>query len=102
MAGVAGPLLRRDRGAGVRFLVGLTAGGIISGLLISLVVLLVGALVRAVVPVHPRMLLLAFVCVALGLADLLDRTPHPWRQVPQSMIHQMSPGLRGIAWGVDL
>jgi hypothetical protein len=102
MAGVAGPMLRRDWSGGIRFLVGLTAGGVISGLLLSLVVVLFGGLAHAVLPEQARVALLAGVCVLLGLADLADRTPHPWRQVPQKLIHRLSPGMRGLTWGVDL
>jgi hypothetical protein len=102
MAGVAGPMLRQDRAGGIRFLVGLTVGGVISGLLLSLVVVLVGGLAHAVLPEQARVALLVGVCVILGLADLADRTPHPWRQVPQKLIYRLSPGMRGLTWGVDL
>ncbi|HEY3688613.1 MAG TPA: hypothetical protein VGL93_36580 [Streptosporangiaceae bacterium] len=102
MAGVAGPMLRDDRRGGLRFLVGLAVGGMVSGLLVSLVVLLLGDLAHAVLPAPARLFLLAGICVVLGIADLLDRTPHPWRQVPQSFIRRLSPGVRGVTWGLDL
>jgi hypothetical protein len=101
MAGVAGPLLRRSRADGVRFLIGLTAGSLLSGLLVAMVVFLLGRLAH-VLPAEPRLVLLVVICMALGLLDLADRTPHPWRQVPQSLIARLTPGLRGLAWGVDL
>ncbi|GLY84206.1 hypothetical protein [Actinoallomurus iriomotensis] len=95
-------MLRRDRADGIRFLAGLTVGGMVSGLLLSLVVVLLGGLAHAALPEQARVALLAGVCAILGIADLADRTPHPWRQVPQKLIHRLSPGMRGVTWGVDL
>jgi hypothetical protein len=101
MAGVAGPLLIRRRADGVRLLIGLTVGSLLSGLLVALVLALLGRLAQFL-PAQFRLVLLVGICLALGLADIANRTPHVWRQVPQILIHQLTPGLRGLAWGVDL
>lgn len=102
MAGVAGPMLRRARGGGVRFLAGLAAGGIAAGAILALPVYLLGSLLQDLLPVRARLGVLALVCLGFALADLADRTPHPWRQVPQRLVHQLPPGALGLAWGFDL
>ena len=45
---------------------------------------------------------LAGVCVLLGSADLAQRTPHVWRQVPQGLWNRLPPGTLGVTWGFDL
>jgi hypothetical protein len=102
MAGVAGPMLRRRRADGVRFLVGLMVGSTAAGLLLSLIIYLFGEIGLHALPAGWRLWLVFCACVGFGLADLLNRTPHIWRQVPQEFIHQLSPGLRGLTWGFDL
>lgn len=102
MAGVAGPMLRSSRRSGLRFLVGLGAGGVVAGALLSVVTYLFGELLRVALPPQPRLWLLASACALLGLADLANRTPHAWRQVPQSLVRALPPGRLGLVWGFDL
>ncbi|HEX6470332.1 MAG TPA: hypothetical protein VF069_14640 [Streptosporangiaceae bacterium] len=102
MAGVAGPMLRYNRGGGVRFLLGLTVGGAVAGILLAVPAYLLGNLLRAVLSPPARLWVLAAVCVLFGAADLLNRTPHMWRQVPQRMVHTLPPGTLGAVWGFDL
>jgi len=102
MAGVAGPLfLAQSRWKAARFLAGLAVGGAVGGLLLAIPVYLVGLLAGAL-PLRVRFVLLTVVCVAFGVADLRDRTPHIWRQVPQAFVRSLSPGLLGLVWGFDL
>jgi hypothetical protein len=102
MAGVASPMLRRSRSGAARFLGGLTAGGAVGGLLLSLPVFVVGTLLHSVLSLRERIVLLAVACVLLGVADLSRRTPHVQRQVPERLIGKVPPGLLGLAWGFDL
>ena len=102
MAGVAGPMLRRHRSDGVRFLVGLMVGSTAAGLLLSLIIYLFGAIGLHALPAAWRLWILVLACLGFGVADLANRTPHVWRQVPQEFIHRLSPGLRGLTWGFDL
>ncbi|MEV4678420.1 MULTISPECIES: hypothetical protein [Actinomadura] len=102
MAGVSGPLMRRRPADGARFLTGLTAGGVLAGLLVALLLYVVGRGVHEVLPEDARVLALAAVALGFGLADLAGRTPHVWRQVPQQLVHRLPPGSRGVAWGFDL
>jgi hypothetical protein len=101
MAGVASPLLRYSRARGTRFLTGLAVGGTAGGLLLAVPVYLIGTLAGHL-PFAVRVGLLALVCAALGVADLLGRTPHVWRQVPQALVRTLPPGALGLAWGFDL
>ncbi len=102
MAGVAGPMLRYNRGGGVRFLIGLVAGGAVAGILLAVPAYLLGSLVRAALSLPVRLWVLAALCVLFGVADLSNRTPHVWRQVPQRMVHTLPPGMLGAVWGFDL
>lgn len=102
MAGVASPMLRRTRTGGARFLTGLAVGGIAAGLLLSIPVYLAGRLLEAVVPATGRTAGLVAVCLVLGIADVRNRTPHPWRQVPQALVRRFPPGTLGLTWGFDL
>jgi hypothetical protein len=63
---------------------------------------LLGTVVGALLPATARWLQLAAVCLVLGVADLTDRTPHVWRQVPQALVRRLPPGALGLAWGFDL
>jgi len=101
MAGVDSPMLHRSRSEGVRFLVGLTVGSVIGAAILALPVYLVGTMVRAL-PKPASLAVFVVACVALGVADLKRRTPHVWRQVPQSLWHKLSPGWLGVVWGTDL
>jgi hypothetical protein len=101
MAGVAGPMMHRTRSRGARFLAGLTVGGAVGGLALSLPVYLLGML-ASVLPSGVRAGLLAAACIGFGLADLRGRTPHVWRQVPQAFVRSLPPGRLGLVWGFDL
>lgn len=102
MAGVAGPMLRYDRRGGLRFLIGLTVGGAAAGVVLAVPVYLLGNLAQATLSLPVRLWLLAALCLLLGVADLANRTPHAWRQVPQRMVHSLPPGALGAVWGFDL
>lgn len=102
MAGVAGPMLRRSRAAGARFLTGLTMGGVAAGAMLAVPTYLLGTLAGGVLPERTRVAVLAGVCAVLGAADLASRTPHVWRQVPQRLQDVLPPGSLGAAWGFDL
>src|SRR3954469_2303619 len=102
MAGVAGPMLRDSSRDGVRFLVGLSAGAAAGALMISLVALLAGTVAASAMPEQARLFALAALCVAMGAADLANRTPHLWRQVPQTLARALPPGSLGTTWGFDI
>jgi hypothetical protein len=95
-------MLRSSRSSGVRFLVGLAIGGIAAGIVLAVPTYLVGVLVQAAVPMQARLWLLASVCALFGVADLANRTPHLWRQVPQRLVHVLPSGTLGMVWGFDL
>lgn len=102
MAGVSGPMWRQHPADAVRFFVGLFAGTMASGMVLALLSHTVGRLVHMAVGHDVRMLLLAAVILVFAVADLANRTPHVWRQVPQSLIWRLKPGTRGLVWGFDL
>ncbi len=102
MAGVASPMIRQRPWSGARFLGGLAAGGMVAGLLLGIAVYLAGGLLTRVLPAPGRLWLLAAVAVALGVADLRNRTPQVWRQVPQRYVRVLRPGTLGLVWGFDL
>lgn len=102
MAGVAGPMLRSNRGAGVRLLTGLLVGEMAAGVLIAVPAFLVGEGLREVLPASVRLWAVAALCVLFGAADLLNRTPRVARQVPEGLIQRLPPGSLGLAWGFDL
>lgn len=102
MAGVAGPMLRRSKVQGARFLTGLLIGGLTASGLLATLVFGLGSAVGAVVPRPGRIAMLAAVLAVLGIADLANRTPHVWRQVPQALVRSLPPGRLGLVWGFDL
>jgi hypothetical protein len=102
MTGVAGPLLAVNRRQGVRFLFGLLLGGVLAAALLSLAVMVVGRLAGAAVSEDARRLALVTIMSCLGLADVFNRTPHLWRQVPQRLALSAPPFARGLVWGFDL
>jgi hypothetical protein len=102
MAGVAGPMLRVSRAAGVRLLAGLVIGEVVAAAVLSVPAVLVGDGIHGAVGPQPRLWLLAAVCGFFGLTDLAQRTPHVSRQVPESLIIRLPPGSLGLAWGLDL
>jgi hypothetical protein len=102
MAGVAAPMFRVSVAKAVRFLVGFTVGVISSALVVGLCIFLAGKAIHALFPSVLRTTLVVVICATLGAADLLNRTPHVWRQVPQALVRQLSPGFLGVVWGLDL
>ncbi|MFE6930901.1 hypothetical protein ACFVDT_02575 [Streptomyces sp. NPDC057699] len=102
MAGVAGPMLKRSRPRGARFLVGLLAGEVAAAGLMSLAVYVLGEGIALILGAPWRASLTGVALVVFGVADLANRTPHIWRQVPQEHIRTMPPGMLGLAWGFDL
>src|ERR1700730_16888775 len=99
MAGVAGPMLRTRRGAGARLLAGLLVGEVAAGLLLAVPAVLAGEGLRILVGLQARLWAVAAVCAFFGVADLMNRTPHMWRQVPEDLIDRLPPGSLGLAWG---
>jgi len=102
MAGVAGPMLRRSTAQGTRFLLGLLVGELLASSLLAVTAYLVGTVVAFVAPLPLREVLTAVIVLGLGVADLMNRTPHIWRQVPQGFVRTMPPGRLGLVWGFDL
>lgn len=102
MAGVAGPMLRSRRGAGTRLLTGLLVGEIAAGLLLAVPAILAGEGLHTLVGLQVRLWAVAAVCAFFGVADLMNRTPQVWRQVPEDLIDRLPPGSLGLAWGFDL
>jgi hypothetical protein len=102
MAGVACPMMRERPAHGLRFILGLTGGVVGAGLVVSLALYLTGTATGAVIPHDVRVWLLATACGLFGIADLLNRTPHPSRQVPQALVRSLPPGVLGATWGFDL
>jgi hypothetical protein len=102
MAGVAGPMLQRDRAQGSRFLLGLLTGGLAASAGLAVLVYAAGTPISSLVPPRYRALLAALVIAGFGLADLAGRTPHVWRQVPQRLVRVLPPGRLGLVWGFDL
>ncbi|GAB3953380.1 hypothetical protein [Micromonospora vulcania] len=102
MAGVAGPMLRRNVFEGIRFLLGLAVGGVIAGVILAVPVYFAGTLLQQALPEWLRLVLLAAVGAWLGVSDLRDRTPHIWRQVPQRLVRVLPGGTLGVVWGIDL
>jgi len=93
---------RREPADAVRFFLGLLAGMLASGMVLALLTNTVGRLVHMSVGQDVRTVMLAVVILVFAGADLANRTPHIWRQVPQSFIWRLKPGLRGLLWGFDL
>src|SRR6266545_440373 len=96
MAGVAGPMVRHSRADGTRFLLALTIGGLAAGVVLAVPVFLLGHLIERLVPLPARLVLVAGLAVAFAVADLRNRTPHVWRQVPQSLARVLPPGTLGV------
>jgi hypothetical protein len=94
-------MLRDRPREGWRFLAGFGAGLAVAAALISVPLLLLTS-VAALVPDTVRGLTLVALLVGLGVADLFNRTPHVWRQVPQRFARELSPGRLGFIWACDL
>ena len=101
MAGVASPMMDRSKAEGTRFLAGLLAGGVAGATILALPVYLLGRAL-GLLPGWASLAGAVVVLVLLGLADLRQRTPHVWRQVPQTLWHRLTPGWLGTVWGFDL
>lgn len=102
MVGVTSPLYRRSRADGARFVLGYAIGLLAGGTLMAMLAFGAGTALRAAVPEAWRAAALALVLVVLGVLDIINRTPHPMRQVPQSYARTLPPGWRGLVWGFDL
>jgi hypothetical protein len=102
MTGVAGPMVRHRPASGIRFLAGLTVGAAAGGMALAVPAYLVGSLLNAALAERARLWAFVLLCVVLAAADLANRTPHVWRQVPQRLIDALPPGTVGLAWGFDL
>jgi hypothetical protein len=102
MTGVASPLFKRSIWQGARFLGGLAAGSLAAALVLSVLVYLIGTLVDSVLLLRARLLMVSVVAVGLGAADLMHRTPHARRQVPQGLVRILPSGTLGVVWGFDL
>ena len=101
MVGVSDPLWRDDRRQGRRFLVGFVTGSVAATVILSLPLLLLTGLAAAIDPIVRQMALIVLL-LGLGAADLLNRTPHIWRQVPQRFAYTLAPGRLGFVWALDL
>jgi hypothetical protein len=95
-------MLRRSTAQGTRFLLGLLVGELLASSLLAVMAYLVGTVVAFAAPLPLREVVLAVIVLGLGVADLMNRTPHVWRQVPQGFVRTMPPGRLGLVWGFDL
>lgn len=102
MTGVASPMLKAFPLRGLRFLVGLLVGGAAAGLVLSLGVYVVGTTADSLLSSRDKLLVVAAVAAALGLADTIGWTPHVSRQVPQRLVRSVPAGFLGLTWGFDL
>jgi hypothetical protein len=102
MVGVSGPLLAESRRDGTRFLLGLTLAGVAGSAMLATVGVTLSMALQHALPMQGRLLALAGWAVLCGLADLADRTPQLFRQVPQRLVREFSPGVLGTVWGFDL
>ncbi|MFJ8544423.1 hypothetical protein ACIRFH_20790 [Streptomyces sp. NPDC093586] len=80
----------------------LAVGEVIAAGLMSLAVYVLGQGVALVADTSWRRTITAVALVVFGVADLANRTPHIWRQVPQEHVRTMPPGMLGLTWGFDL
>ena len=102
MAGVARPIIRKQTFAAVRFLAGFAFGALAAALVLGVCAVVVGTLLQALLPIGFRVMIVGGFCAALGAADLLNRTPHMWRQVPQEFARTLPMGFLGLTWGFDI
>ncbi|WP_162907619.1 hypothetical protein [Allorhizocola rhizosphaerae] len=101
MVGVSDPLWREDRRHGLRFLGGFAVGSAVAAAVLSMPLLLLTEVAAAINPTVRAVALVALL-LGLGVADLLNRTPHVWRQVPQRFARTLPPGRLGLIWAIDL
>lgn len=102
MAGVAGPMLKRSKPQGARFLAGLWIGGVVASALLATIVFAVGSVTVWLIPPLVRQIAAGVLLVLFAVLDLAARTPHIWRQVPVQYLKTLPPGRLGLAWGFDL
>jgi|SwirhisoilCB3_FD_contig_31_769005_length_809_multi_3_in_0_out_0_2 hypothetical protein len=103
MVGVSGPMFAESAAQGRRFMIGLTLGSLAGGVILATAAAVVGiGLARTGLPLGARLVMLIGVALILGLADLANRTPQWFRQVPQRLVRELSPGTLGVVYGVDL
>lgn len=102
MVGVAGPMFRRSRSEGMRFLTGFALGQLTSALFLSVAIIAIGMVVFNVLPWQFRITLFGAGAILLALADKTSHTPQIARQVPVDLFHRLEPGRLGFAWGLDV
>jgi len=102
MVGVSGPLLADSSREGTRFLIALTVAGAAGSAVLATVGVALSLAVQSVLPLGARLAMLVGWAVLLGVADLANRTPQWFRQVPQRLVRELKPGLLGTVWGFDL
>jgi hypothetical protein len=102
MVGVSGPLLADSVRDGTRFLLGLTIAGIAGSAMLATVAVTFSLALQRALPFEGRLFVLAGLAMLFGLADLADRTPQLFRQVPQRLVRELRPGMLGSVWGFDL
>jgi hypothetical protein len=102
MVGVAGPLSRRSPGAARRFIAGYSLGLVAGGAVIALLAAVVAEALGSALPLRWREVAAGALLLGVGVADVLNRTPHVMRQVPQDYARALEPGWRGLLWGADL
>jgi hypothetical protein len=89
--------------AGRRFLVGLTLGSLAGSTVLAAAGVVVGlGLNEIAMPTGARRAALVGLASLLGIADVINRTPQAWRQVPQRLVRELTPGMLGTVWGFDL
>lgn len=102
MVGVSGPLLADSASEGTRFLLAFTLAGMAGSAVLATVGVALSMLLQHVFAFDTRLLALAAWALLLGVADLANRTPQLWRQVPQRLVRELKPGMLGTVWGFDL
>ncbi|HEX6681434.1 MAG TPA: hypothetical protein VF062_01470 [Candidatus Limnocylindrales bacterium] len=100
---MSNPIMRRDRRAGWRFIAGFGAGLAVATVVLAGPLVLLSSAAR-LAPQPVRVGVLVALVALLAVADLLNRTPHVWRQVPQRFARELNdqPGRLGFIWAVDL
>lgn len=103
MVGVSGPMFAESAAQGRRFMIGLTLGSLVGSVLLATAAAVAGiGLAHTGLPLGARQAMLIGVALLLGLADLANRTPQWFRQVPQRLVRELSPGTLGVVYGIDL
>lgn len=102
MVGVSGPLLAESARDATRFLLALVIAGVAGSAVLALVGVALSMALLAGLQLGVRMMCLAAWAVLLGVADLSNRTPQLFRQVPQRLVRELRPGMLGAVWGFDL